>query len=78
MNTKTEDSNVTIFFEDEGGQVYPCRCGEIHRGDYAIYDYGHHNCFHKTDLIGLPAGKDKIQAICPECGMSWYVMISEN
>ena len=48
-------------------QVYPCRCGEVHRGDYAIYDYGHHACFHDSLLLLIADD----QALCPDCGKSF-------
>lgn len=66
------DNTVTIFYE-EGERVYPCRCGKTHKGDYAIYDFGHHNCFHESKLLGLPFDQNTIQAICPDCGKSWMV-----
>jgi hypothetical protein len=53
-----------------GGQVYPCRCGETHRGEYAVYDYGHHNCFHDKPLLRLDETGD---VMCPECGKAWQV-----
>ena len=59
----------------EGEQEYPCRCGKTHRGDYAVYDFGHHNCLHETTLCGLYVKEKEIQATCPECGMSWRVII---
>ena len=74
---ETGDSNQPIVLEN-GEQVYPCRCGKTHRGDYAVYDYGHHNCLHEADLLGLPAGGHNVQAICPLCGMSWLVNMEEK
>jgi len=68
----TGDLNTTSVMGRNGERIYPCRCGQTHRGDYGLYEFGHHNCFHETELLGLPAGKD-IQAICPLCGMSWRV-----
>lgn len=70
--TKSGINTDTIYWE-EGGLVYPCRCGTIHEGEYAAYDYAHHNCLHEDDLIGL--GDD--QVICPICGMSWRVVRNE-
>ena len=67
----------TITFEN-GEQVYPCRCQETHRGDYAVYDYAHHNCFHEDELSGFWLEKDTIQAICPLCGMSWIVRMEDE
>ncbi len=68
MVAETGTSNYTIQIED-GKQVYPCRCGETHRGDYAIYDYGHHNCDHPSPLLHTGDG----QLICPECGNVWFM-----
>ena len=74
MEAKTGESNITINIED-GKQVYPCRCGETHRGDYGAYDYYHHNCFHEGRLWGSLVEENVIQAICPDCGMSWIVEV---
>jgi len=50
-------------------QVYPCRCGVTHEGDYALYDFGHHECFHDETLLDIGLG----QVICPQCGNVWNV-----
>lgn len=76
IKEETGTSSLTMVFEG-GKRVYPCRCGKTHRGDYAEYDFGHHNCLHEASLIGFPAGKNEVQAICPVCGMSWLVNIEE-
>ena len=68
---KTEQSNSTIEFEN-GERIYSCRCG-IHRGDYAQEDWEMHQCLHETDLLGLSAGKNSVQAICPDCGKSFKI-----
>ena len=70
-------ANVTTICMENGEHIYPCRCGTIHHGDYGLYDYGHHNCLHEANLIGLAAGHH-IQAICPICGMSWIVEMRET
>ena len=77
MRNVTGDSNITEIYEN-GERVYPCRCGKTHRGDYALYDFGHHNCLHETNLLGIPIKDNCIQAICPQCGMSWQVDIEED
>ena len=77
MGIQTGQSNTTVVLENNE-RVYPCRCGQVHRGDYAAEDYNHHNCLHEATLIGLPAGKNKIQAICPDCGMSWMVAMEKG
>ena len=64
-------SNQTIHIE-RGEQVYPCRCGETHRGPYAAYDYGHHNCFHEDGLIRL-MDEYPNDLMCPSCGKTFRV-----
>lgn len=63
----------TIHVEN-GERVYPCRCGETHSGQYAEYDYGHHNCLHDATLLFVdsddPAEGD---VMCPQCGNVWGV-----
>jgi hypothetical protein len=59
----------TLYFNADGDRIYPCRCGEVHVGDYAEYDYGHHNCFHDIALYDAGHG----QLLCPECGKSFSV-----
>ena len=72
----TTANNATAHFEN-GVQVYPCRCGETHRGEYAAYDFGHHACLHESPLIierlagAAGGGVDKHLVICPACGKSW-------
>ena len=48
---------------------FPCRCGQIHQGDYAQEDYAHHECLHEETLIQLAED----QVVCPACGASWQV-----
>ena len=55
-------------------QVYPCRCGVIHRGPYGLYDLGHHECFHEVPLLSPGDG----QAICPACGKSFGLEIPRS
>ena len=63
----TQTNNYTIHFEGNE-QVYPCWCGETHRGPYGLYDFGHHNCFHNEPLI-----QDEYGLICPQCGLTFTV-----
>ena len=67
----TSTVNTAVFLEN-GQEVYPCRCGQTHRGDYALYDWMHHECFHEADLLRFPVDPDLI--ICPDCGMSWKMI----
>jgi len=55
-------------------QVYPCRCGETHRGDYALYEFGHHECFHNAPLLDMGTS-DGIEGYlaCPDCGKTFSV-----
>lgn len=64
MRAVTSSLNITEYYEDSRG-IYPCRCGEVHRGDYAAYDYYHHNCFHNEPLIEMLRFR---QVMCPLCG----------
>ena len=65
MTEPRTGSETPIIYIEDGEQVYPCRCGETHRGPYALYDYGHHTCFHESPLIQLG---DEYYLCCPECG----------
>ena len=75
--TKTGTDNLTYYMVN-GECVYLCPCGKIHKGEYAVYKFGHHNCLHESELMGLPAGENVIQALCPDCGMSWSVKIERE
>lgn len=70
----TGTAGITTWVED-GKEVFPCRCGTTHRGDYGFYDYMHHNCFHTSDLIDLsyPHMKLRTYLMCPDCGMVFNV-----
>jgi hypothetical protein len=59
-----------MVFDTEGNQVYPCWCGETHSGDYGLYDYGHHNCFHDA---ALSWDVDTGTLMCPACGLTFAV-----
>ena len=77
--TKTANRNHTIMLEgnlDSGTleRVYPCRCGETHTGEYAIYDWGHHNCFHDSPLVVIDAPD---YLMCPDCGKVFWLENSD-
>ena len=72
MPTKTDSGSYTIWIED-GEVVYPCRCGETHRGDCAICDYGHHNCDH-DDILHQTHG----YGICVGCGKTMGIIEDEG
>lgn len=56
------------YFED-GVEVFPCRCGVTHRGEYVTNDFARHECFHKRPLHILP----EVGLICGECGQTFAV-----
>lgn len=56
---------------ENGERVYPCRCGQTHRGNYALKDWLHHNCFHDGPLWEL-LPDDSGHFICSECGKSLF------
>ena len=63
MNFLKTDSSATTVYYEFGGQVWPCRCGEIHRGEYGKNDYLMHECFHDEILmLGADSG------VCTSCG----------
>jgi hypothetical protein len=61
----TSASNTTVYLEN-GKKVYPCPCGETHRGDYAFYDWMHHTCGHGDELWDL--SDDGLGILCSQCG----------
>lgn len=72
-NATTRADQEFLWLED-GERVYPCRCGETHQGEWAMYVYYHHNCLHEEDLVSLgTVVPGEIQAICPSCGQTWIV-----
>jgi hypothetical protein len=66
-------SNYTIHIDANGDRVYPCRCGETHRGDYAAYDYAHHNCFHNEPLHEIDPENVPGYLMCPSCGKTFWI-----
>jgi hypothetical protein len=73
MTTVASTATYTHYFEGTQ-KVFPCRCGQTHRGDYAEEDYTHHTCFHTSALFKLPLidGVPE-QVVCMECGNLWDV-----
>lgn len=66
------NANTSTTFIEFGRQVYPCRCGVTHRGDFAAYDFAHHECFHTSQpLKWLDEQHD--QMICGDCGQVFNV-----
>ena len=64
----TQSSNDTYFFEDNE-RVFPCRCGETHRGDYAQEENVEHECFHDCGLLKV----DEHFAMCNRCGAGFVL-----
>jgi len=69
MTIQTGSTNYTTYLNADGEQVFPCRCGEVHSGDYACEAYLHHECLHETDLVDIDHG----MVICMDCGKTWIV-----
>ena len=69
MITQTVNSGQIRYFDSEGKEVFPCRCGETNQGEYASYAYGHHNCLHGMDLVAI--GENHV--MCLLCGMTWGI-----
>jgi hypothetical protein len=67
----TYNPSETRYFDENGDGIYPCRCGETHRGPYGIYDYGHHNCFHTKPLVTIRA--EVGYYCCPDCGLTFFL-----
>ncbi len=65
-------ASETVFIGSDGQREYPCRCGETHRGPYAAYDYGHHNCFHASPLQRVQCDWTDF-LICGDCGQTFHV-----
>jgi len=61
--------NTTMWFE-KGEQVFPCWCGETHKGAYAEEDWNHHNCLHRDSLV-LIHGDMPDYWICMPCGQTF-------
>lgn len=82
----TGSRSDTAFFEvsSEGGaiEVYPCRCGEIHRLAFAPAKAYQHDCFHDS-LLWCLACEDApnegehdphcLIVMCPDCAKCWHV-----
>ena len=64
----TGTTNYTMHLDENGVQVFPCRCGETHTGNYACEDYLQHECLHQTDLVDIGHG----MFLCPDCGNTWH------
>lgn len=56
-----------VFDGERTVEVFPCRCGKVHRSDidYDIENYIHHNCFH-PNLLSFSDWPGS--AMCADCG----------
>jgi len=66
---KTDTMCSTVFIDEQGQVIFPCRCGEAHTGYFAAYDFGQHECLHEADLVDIAHS----QVLCPHCGKVWAV-----
>lgn len=77
----TGDSNwppeVEPVIDASGNKEYPCRCGETHKGDYALYGWAHHNCFHNDPLHEIDPENVPGYLMCPACGKTFWVKREE-
>lgn len=55
----------------------PCRCGATHTGDYAMYDWGHHNCYH-TEFPLVWLDREDNYLMCMSCGQTFYAESDEE
>ena len=66
MTSTSYTIHLEMGVDGEVEEIFPCRCGETHRGNYGFYDWMHHNCFHKElfteDSMGVS------QTLCGNCG----------
>ena len=75
MSVNASSTTETIHIAG-GERIYPCRCGQIHRGTYGATDWNHHNCFHEQPLISMHAldpEMDEKHYICPTCGKDFWI-----
>jgi len=66
MGTETRTGTDSFtYHHDGGGRIYPCRCGEVHGGEYGFYDWVHHECDH-----GTVWKHDEMEGVgyCVDCG----------
>ena len=76
--TATETATIMSIDIEDGKEVYPCRCGETHRGEYAFHDYMYHNCFHDEPLVDIGGEIGTPMWICPICSKVWATQSCET
>jgi hypothetical protein len=64
----TGSNGVTRVFED-GEEVFPCTCGETHRGEHGVCTYMEHTCLHGEGIVRV---HDDI-GYCSQCGRSFEI-----
>ena len=64
----TTGVNAYTTWLEDGRQVYPCNCGETHRGEHAICTFNEHNCFHENALTDMDG-----YFICLQCGRTFII-----
>lgn len=74
LGNKCSQDAATLVLED-GQRVYPCWCGETHRGAWAAETWSHHNCLHREPLVTLGPAQElgTIQTVCGLCGKVFIV-----
>lgn len=55
------------YIFDDNADEHPCRCGDVHRGSWAINDWMHHNCNHDT-VWHFDPGTIHELSLCAWCG----------
>lgn len=75
ISTATTALSLLVMLSDTNSIGWPCRCGTVHRGAYAIEDRNHHMCLHVVDLVLSPLPDGSFLAICGDCGMSWRAVL---
>jgi hypothetical protein len=73
-------TNNLVFMEQDGARlvrIFPCPCGQKHRGDYAEETFIQHSCFHETELTFMPDGTGSgvpPMVVC-SCGKTWNLTL---
>lgn len=70
----TSTANLISWYE-QWERVYPCRCGETHRGPRAAEDYYMHTCDHEEVLAMRQEAPDRLWGLCGACGKPMWVTL---
>ena len=71
-NESTDPSSLTQVFED-GERVFPCHCGETHRGPYAFENWMHHACLHERGFVYYMKDIGFNDVMCDLCGATFPI-----